>query len=117
LPHELRERNRRTAAYRFAGRHVAHDPALGGDPRPAPDMEMAGEPALTSDHDEVVECCAPRDAYLPGENAAPAENDVVPDLYQIINHRTRADHGIATGSAVDRGVRADVYIVADHNPP
>src|SRR5260370_337801 len=93
-----------------AGRDVAHDPALGGNPRPAPNMKMAGEPALPTDHDEIIELCAPGNTDLTGEDAAPPENDVVPDLHQIINHRTRADHCIATGPSLDRRIRSNVHV-------
>ena len=55
-----RQRNRRTAAYRLAGGHVAHETALGGDPGSASDMQMAGEPALPSDHDKIIEPRASR---------------------------------------------------------
>ena len=50
---------------------------------------------------------------LPGQDAAAPEHDVVGDLHQIINHRAGADHGVVTRAAVDRGVGADVDIVAD----
>src|SRR3546814_14530065 len=43
--------------------------------------------------------------------AAP-DAHVVPDLYQIINLRPRADDGIGPGPAVDGGVGADLDAVA-----
>ena len=78
---------------------------------------MAGEPTLTPDHDKVLEPGAPRDPDLTGEDAASPESDVVPDLYQIINHRTWTDHGVGPRPAIDRGVGADVHIIADQDPP
>ena len=89
LPHELGQRHRRAAAHRLSGRHVAHDTALGGDPRAAADMQMAGKPALPADHDKIAEPRAAGDADLTGQDAAPPEHHIVPDLHQIINHRAR----------------------------
>ena len=84
---------------------------------PLPIVKMAGEPGLPSHHDKIAEPGAARDADLTGQNAAATENDIVPDLHQIINHRARADHGIVSGAAVDRRVGADIDIVADDDPP
>jgi hypothetical protein len=79
-------------------------------------MQMAGEPTLTPDHDKILKPRAPRDPDLTGENAASPENDVVPDLHQIINHRASANHGVGSGSSIDRGVGADVHIIANQDP-
>mgnify|MGYP001552958627 CR=1 FL=1 len=73
---------------------------------------MAGKPALAADHDKIAEFGAARNAHLTGENAAAAENDVVPDLNQIINHRAGADHRIVARAAIDRRIGADIDIVA-----
>ena len=91
-------------------------PLLAAIRAPLPDVQMAGEPALPADHDKVIEPRAPGDADLTGKDATPTENHVVPDLHQIINHRAWADHSIVPGSAIYSGVRADVDIVADHDP-
>ena len=58
----------------------------------------------------------PGNADLAGQDAAPSEHDVVADLHQIINHRAGADHSIVTRAAVDRGVGADIDVVADDDP-
>jgi len=78
-------------------------------------MQMAGEPTLSPNHDKIVEPSAPGYPDLTGENAASPENDVVPDLDQIINHRAWTDHGVGPRPPIDRGVGAYVHIIADHD--
>jgi hypothetical protein len=77
---------------------------------------MAGETSLPSDHDKIIEPCTSGDAGLTGENAAPPENDVVPNLDQIINHRAGPDNGVIPGSPIDRRIGADIDIVANDDP-
>ena len=88
-------------------------PALGGDPGARADLQMAGQPGLTAQGNEVVEARASRDTRLSDNDAATTNLHVVPDLYQIINLAARADHGIGSGTAVDRRIGADLDIVAD----
>ena len=78
---------------------------------------MSGEAALASNHDEIVEFRASRDADLTGENAAATENNVVPDLDQVINHRAGTDDRIVPGSTINRGIGADIDIISDQDPP
>jgi hypothetical protein len=76
-------------------------------------MQMAGEPALSSDHDKIVEPSTPGNPYLTSQNTTSPESDVVPDLHQIINHRAWPNHGIGTRPSIDCSVGADVHIVAN----
>jgi len=78
---------------------------------------MASESGLSSDHDKIADLCAAGNPDLSGQDAAPAENDIVPDLHQIIDHRARTDHGVVSRPAVDRRVGADIHIIADDHPP
>ena len=77
---------------------------------------MAGETSLPSDHDKIVELCTSGNSDLTGKNAAPPEDDVVPDLDQIINHRAGADNRVIPGSPIDRRIGADIDIVANDDP-
>jgi hypothetical protein len=117
LSHELGEWNRRTATHRLSGSHITHESAFGGNPGSIADVQMAGKPSLASDHNEIIKPRASRDADLPGKNAAATEDDVVPDLNQVINHRAGPDNRIVPRSPVDRSISADVNIVADQNAP
>ena len=78
---------------------------------------MAGQTDLAGNHDEIPELCAPGTSRLGNKDATPTEHDVVTDLHQIINHRTRADDRIRPGTAIDRGVGADFDIIADNHTP
>src|SRR5262249_55927570 len=110
---ELLRRQRRETAYRDAVGNVAHDAAMRRDPGAAPHRQVTGKAALPADHHEIVELRAPRDAGLRHQHAAATNRHVVPDLDQIINHRTVADDGVGPGAAVDRRIGADLDIVAD----
>src|SRR6266566_2358826 len=59
-------------------------------PRSLAQCQVTGQTALPADHDEIVELGAARDANLRDDHATPANDDVVPDLHQIINHRAVA---------------------------
>src|SRR5439155_24199182 len=117
LFHERSYRHRPAAANGFAGRNIRHQPGLGGDARAIADRQMAGETGLPSYHDKIAEFGAAGDPDLSGQDAAPAEHDIVPDLYQIIDHRAGPDHLIVSRAAIDRRVGADINVVADNDPP
>src|SRR5258708_3510321 len=78
---------------------------------------MAGETGLPSDHDEIADLGAAGNTGLSGQDATPTENDIVPDLHQIIDHCAGPNHRIMSRTAIDRRVGADIDIVADHDPP
>src|SRR5262249_19654191 len=113
LTPELLARHGREATYRGPVGNVAYDAATGGDPGAAPDRQVTGKPALPADHDEVAELGASRYPDLRHDDATPADRHVVPDLDQIINHRTVADDRVRPGAAVDRRIGADLDIIAD----
>src|SRR5262249_57884409 len=52
-------------------------------------------------------------SHLRYQHAAATDLHVVPDLYQIINHRAGADHGVPRGAPVDRRIGTDLDIVLD----
>ena len=47
----------------------------------------------------------------------PADDDVVPDLHEIINFRALADHRILKSAAVDGCIGANFDVVLDDDPP
>ena len=46
----------------------------------------------------------------------PSDDDVVPDLHEIINFRAFADDRILKGAAVDGCIGADLDVVLDDDP-
>src|SRR5262249_56030250 len=86
LPHPRRDRERWGARHRDAGLDIAHQPRLSGDARAGADIQMAGETGLTSRHDKITELRAAGNPDLTGQNAAPAEHHIVPDLHELIDH-------------------------------
>ena len=72
-------------------------------------------PAWPAQYDEIAELAAAGDADLRHDDAMATRSVVVPNLDQIINLRTFADHGVADRAAVDGGAGADLYIVLDND--
>ena len=58
----------------------------------------------------------PRYPGLGNNDAVAAHADVVPNLHQIINLRTFADHGIAQSASIDSYARADFHFVLHDHP-
>ena len=103
----------RAAHHIRARRHVGHHAALGADPRPASDPQMARQARLASDHDVVFQDRGTGNAGLRNDHAAASEAHVVRDLHQIVEARAGADDRVLQRSAIDRGVGADLDIVLD----
>ena len=83
---------------------------------PVPDLDVADGARLAAHDDEIAELGRARNADLPDDHAMPADDDVVPDLHQIINFRAFADDRILKGPAVDGLVGADFHVVLDDDP-
>src|ERR1700733_4730578 len=77
---------------------------------------MTRKPGLAAYHNEIADLGAAGNPGLRGQDTTAAKHDIVADLHQIIDHRARPDHGIVPGAAIDRGIGADVDVVADDNP-
>src|SRR5690348_7109334 len=97
---ELPTWQRRIPADGLSRRNVPHHAAMRRDARAIADGKVAGETALTADHHEIPKFGAPGDANLRDKHAATADDDVVPDLHEIINHCAVADDRIGAGAAV-----------------
>src|SRR5690606_1237983 len=78
-------------------------------------LDVASRAGLTAHHHEVTELRRASNRHLRNQNAIAADDDVVPDLDEIINFRTRPDAGILKGAAVDGGIGPDLDIVSDQN--
>src|SRR5579859_7148557 len=91
LAQPLLPRYRRRPSHLGPSRDVAHHTALPADPDAGTDRKMARNPDLTSDYDEITQLRTAGNTGLGRHDAASAEHDVVTDLHQIINHRSRTD--------------------------
>src|ERR1700674_5163496 len=72
---------------------------------------MASHSCLAADADEILKDRRPGNAYLCHNDTAPAKEDVVPDLHQIIETRASADHRVSHRSPVNRRIGANLHIV------
>jgi hypothetical protein len=77
---------------------------------------MSIQASLSSDLDEILKDGRTRDAGLADEDATPAENNVVSDLYEIIDARTGADHRVSRRSSINRRIGANLDIVFENHP-
>src|SRR5262249_334869 len=91
-------------------------PGLAGDHRACADRQVVPDPRLPAHDDAVPDRCAARDADLGGQQAVPADHDVVRDLDQIVDLGSFADDRITDPATVDRGIGADFDIVLDDHP-
>src|SRR5207245_9797774 len=83
------------------------------DPAAAPDRHVVRESRLAREEDVVLDVSAPRDARLAGDETAPAEATVVPDLHEVVDLGSRADHRVVHAAAIDRRVGPDLHVVPD----
>src|SRR5215471_18663777 len=75
---------------------------------------MIGKTHLSTQHDIISERATSGNARLAGDQAMPANHHVVADLDEIVDLRPFADHGVATGTAIDGGPGTDLDLVL-HN--
>ena len=83
----------------------------------ATDPQVTGEPGLRGHHHEILQLGRPGNPGLRDDHATTAEAHVVPDLYQVVEARAGADHGILQRTAIDRGIGADLHIVLEDHAP
>ena len=72
---------------------------------------MIVDPNTRTEHHEIFQDGATGYSDLRDQDAMAANRHVVPDLHQVIDLGTLADHGVADGAAVDHGPCADLDIV------
>ena len=113
LPHGPR----RNAAPAGARRNIAVDAAGGRDLSAHADPDMALHGHLAADGHVILDRRRAGDADLGHDHAMAADHDVMGDLHEVIDLGALADHRIAAGAPVDRGVRADLHIVLDDDAP
>ena len=70
-------------------------------------------PDLAADDDEIPELGRAGDADLGDDDAMAPDDDVVPDLHEIINFGALADDRVLKGAAIDGRIGADLDVVLD----
>ena len=74
-------------------------------PRAGTDMDVIGNPDLSSQHRKILDDGAAADAHLGDQHAMAADLHIMADLHQIIDLAAFANHRIADSSAIDGRVR------------
>src|SRR5579883_328140 len=115
LAKELPRRYRWEADQLRAGRNVPKNAALCRDSRAVADRQMSGDTAMAGNHDMVADLGASGDSDHGDDDRAAPDLDVVPDLYEIINHRSLADYRVRARATIDCRIRSDFDIVPDKN--
>ena len=92
------------------------DSRLSGNTDSVTDIQMSGDPHLSTQLNTVPDFATARDTGLCDDYAPFTDSHVVPDLHQIINPRTRAYKRIRTCATVDRRIRAYLDTVLNQNP-
>jgi len=95
------------------GGEVAADASLGRDPSAVTDLEVPGHADLPSEDDIIADAGAPGDADLCQHDAARAQNDVMSEVYEVVNSASRPHPGRLQRPGVDAGPGSDVDVVAD----
>ena len=78
-----------------------------------PDREMIGQSRLARNDHVVLDDRAARDTDLCHHDAVPADADVVGDLDAVVDLAAAAHHRVAGGTAIHRGVGANLDVVSD----
>ena len=86
------------------------------DLRTRPDLYVARRTRLATHHNEIAEFGRSGNSRLADYDAVSANNDVVPDLHEIINFRAFTDDRILKSTAIDRCIGTDLYMILNHNP-
>src|SRR5579872_378297 len=79
------------------------------------DLDVADDAYLSCDDDVVTDTRAACDAGLRADRAVTTDLNVVRDLHEVIDLRAGADARGAGDRAIDRGARADLDAIAEHD--
>src|SRR5690349_6823179 len=76
-------------------------------------LDVSGGTRLAAHDDKVTQLGRPCDADLANDHAMSSDDDVVPDLHQIINFGALADDRVVQGAPVDGRIGPDLDVVLD----
>lgn len=108
MPHAHRHGG--ITAYRFVSGDVANNSALRSNLGASSYGKMIRNPSLTAYHDPIANRRASGDPNLAADDTMLAKLYVVANVDQVIESRSVANFRVATRSAIDRAVRADLDI-------
>src|SRR5262249_14359729 len=117
LPLGFSDRRCRITEPRLPLGDVFRDTALRSDAHPVANRHMPDDANLSPHHDSFSDARATGDPSLRCNNRMLPNNHVVRDLDEIVDFHAFLNPGSAKPGAVDRCVRADLYIVVDLNDP
>src|SRR5437879_13710385 len=86
-------------------------------------MDVIGNAEVAQDHRRGAQGAAPADVRAAGHGDAAghggvrADAHVMADLNLVVELHAILEHGVVERAAIDGGVGADLYIVADHYSP
>src|SRR5665213_1639182 len=109
----LIDRHRRRSYQDLARWYVIGDAGLAADPRARADLDMTDRSGLSADGDKVAKPGTAGNTGLGHQDAISSDLNVVRHLNQIVDHGAAADHRVRAGAAIDRGIGANLDIVAD----
>ena len=75
---------------------------------------MIGDRHLAADHHAVAQSDAASHPRLACDNAVAADDNVVGNLYEVVDFRAFADHGVTTAAPVNSCASADLNIVVNN---
>src|SRR5690606_38386778 len=93
----------------------AHHVAAEHQHRVVADLDVAEDRNAAGDHTTLSYLRAAGHARHSGHRRVRADAHVVSDLHEVVELDAVLDHRVLDRAAVDRGVRADVDVVADHD--
>ena len=92
-----------------------HHAGLRRDRHAIADFEMAGETYLAGESHIISKASTTGNAGLSDDETVLADGDVVCNLHEVIDLRSFSDRGGPERAAIDRHIRANLYIVVnDH---
>ncbi len=105
--------SRRVSRDRAPGWDVSDDSRLGGDAGAPRHRQVSSQASLASQQYVILDRRAAPDPDLSHDHAAGADSNVVPDLDQIVDLRSRAHHRVVQHPSVDGGVGTHLHIALD----
>src|SRR5262245_30734871 len=103
----------RVAGYGGAGRDVTNHAALGSDSSSVSNIEMIRQPHLARENDVIAHRRAAGNADLRHDQATLSDPNVVTDVDQVVDLRSRPNHRVPDAAAIDRAVSAHFHSVTE----
>src|SRR5690348_8344099 len=96
---------------RFTIAHIAHHSGFGADGRLSAELQVPSHAGLGSDDCIVTQLRAARKAGLSHDQTMLSDRDIMRDMNQIIELRSRSNYRTPEGGAINCGIRSNFDIV------